>query len=118
LHPDVLNKHSSMPCAVHRNRHRKNASTMTTAATMAKTPSALMLAPQRSMKSLSDMHGSPLKTGRALRTIHLRAGAAARQGRLKLPGVGTTPGIRLTYLETQGLVYHRSRKLFWLVHSF
>lgn len=43
------------------NRHRKNASMIRTAAPMAKPPSALMVAPQRSMNNLSDMRGSPLK---------------------------------------------------------
>jgi hypothetical protein len=64
--------HERCEAAAYRNRHRKNASTMITAAAMATIPSALMVAPQRSMINLSDMHGSPLKTYGSLRgTIYL-----------------------------------------------
>src|ERR1700722_7758906 len=50
-------------------RHRTNASTMITAATMAQMPSALMVAPQRSISNLSDMCSSPLKKRESLHTM-------------------------------------------------
>ena len=46
---------------------------MMTAARLAWTPSALMVAPQRSMSNLSDMRSSPLKGAESLRgTMYLR----------------------------------------------
>jgi hypothetical protein len=47
---------------------------MITAATMAQTPSALMIKPKKLISSLSDMRSSPLKEHESFRrTIYLRA---------------------------------------------
>jgi hypothetical protein len=91
-------------------RHRKNASTMMTAAPMAKTPSALIVAPQRSMSNLSDMQGSPLKEHESpWGTIYLRVGLLFGQPlRAHLLGTRT----RATPLKTFGSVSHWRAKDF------